>query len=36
MKIRTINEFFCKLKILYYDRIDVSIGINVNKRSESK
>ena len=36
MKIRTINKFFCKLKMLYYDRIDVSIGINVSKTSESK
>ena len=25
-----------KLKILYYDRIDVSEGINVNKTSKSK
>ena len=32
----TINKFLHKLQILYYDRIDVSEGIDVNKASESK
>ena len=27
---------FCILQMLYYDRIDVSEGIDVNKRSKSK
>ena len=27
---------FCILEMLYYDRIDVSEGIDVNKRSKSK
>ena len=26
----------CKLEILYFDRINVSVGIDVNKNSESK
>ena len=26
----------CKLQILYYDRIDVSEGIDINKRGASK
>ena len=31
-----INRFLCKLQILYYDRIDVSEGIDINKRGASK
>ena len=31
-----INKFLYKLKVLHYDRIDVSKGINVNKTSQLK
>ena len=30
------NKFLYKIKVLYYDRIDVSEGVDVNKTSESK
>ena len=31
-----INNFSCELIMLYYEGIDVSEGIDVNKASESK
>ena len=31
-----LNKFLYKLKMLHYDRIEVSESINVNKTSESK
>ena len=31
-----INKFLYKLKVLYYDKIDASEGIDVNKTSSSK
>ena len=36
LKIMTINKSFYKLQMLYYDRIDVSEDIDVNKISASK
>ena len=35
MRTKPIHNLF-KLMLLYYDRIDVSEGININKTSESK
>ena len=32
----TMNKCLHKLKVLHYERIDVSKGIDVNKTSESK
>ena len=36
LKIAIINTFSYKLQMLYYDTIDVSDGIYINKTSESK
>ena len=32
----TINKYFYKLQMLYYDRTDISERIDVNKTSKSK
>ena len=36
LKITIINKFLYKLYMLYYDRIDLSEGIDINKTSASK
>ena len=36
LKIAIINTLLFKLQMLYYDTIDVSDGIYINKTSESK
>ena len=36
LKITIINKFFYKLQMLYYDRIEDSEGIDINKANASK
>ena len=36
LKVTIINKFLYKLQMLYFDKIDVSKGIYINKRSASK